>query len=1046
MPLRIWRRAAQGGEEEKQGRPPPPFGVPPSEEGRSGNLGPPPPVFREGSEGGGEGQPPPPPYEVARQEGRGERRWWPRLLALLVGLLVLFILANIGVGLYVDRLWFDEVGYRGVFNTRIGTQVWLFFAGFGIAFVFLLGNMAFAWRTPVEASAEPASPFPELSLPAVRRVAAIGGVVIALFLGIIFGAIASGQWDQILQLIHAEPFGLEDAQFNRDVGFFVFKLEPLQFIKGWSIGVALLGVIASVGVYGLRYLFYGGNAQATRQIRLHLAFLLAVVIGLFVWGYWLARFELAVSENGTVFGATFTDVNARSAALVVMMAVGAAAAVAVLSWPFHRRLLAPAGGMTLLAVTSVGGLLIYPALVQRFTVEPNELRREREFIGRNIEATRVAIGLDQIEEREFSAEEELSAAEAEANPEALRNIRLWDHRPLNDTLNTIQTIRPLYIFPDVDVDRYRIEGEIRQVFLSARELTHNNLQGDQANWVNRRLQFTHGFGVTVNPVDGVTAAGGPTFIVSDIPPVVASAAQGEDSAPGLRRLSGEDGQPRIYFGEVTDAYVIVNSEEEEFDFPLSGGGVADAAGGSPASQARNRYEGSGGIGLGGFFKRLALAWEFTDTNILISGSIDSESRILFRRNIQERVRELAPFLTLDADPYIVIGEDGGLYWIQDAYTTTDRFPYAQPHASGINYIRNSVKAVIDAFNGSVDLYIVDDVLDEVPRDPIIRVWEKIFPELFKPSSEFPADLRAHWRYPQDLFQIQSDQYLTYHIRSATTLFNREDIWAIPQEVLREQNQVPVEPYYVTLRLPTGAAAEFMLILPFTPRNRQNAIAWMAGRSDGENYGRLFAFRFPPGKNVAGPAQVEARIDNDVSISRQFTLLGQEGSELIRGNLLFIPVADSFLYVEPIFLQAESSRFPQLKGVIVVNGDRVALEETLAEASSVALGLSSATGLSFAGAVLPEESPTQTPPPATTTTPEPAGAEDEAGAEEEPRARPPPEGEGEATIESLIREAQAAFEESQRRLAAADFAGYGEQLDLLRRALDRLEAAIEAASP
>ena len=1006
---------------------PPPEAVPPSEEGRGGDLGPPPPLFRDATrerppeEGAGGRGGAPPPF---RAGGGRRRRGWVQILVLAGVLLVIFLVLSVLKGIYIDRLWFDELGYRGVFNTRIGTRVWLFFAGSGVAFAFLAGNLMLAWRLPLRSEREQVSPLRDIPIGPLRRFSVYAGLGAALLMAILFGSIASSQWEMILQLIHAEPFGVVDPEFDRDAGFYIFKLEPLQFIKGWAVGLALVSVLASGGVYAYRYLLHNWEAEPTRAVRMHLAILLGATIALFVWGYWLASFELAVSENGTVFGATYTDVHVRRIVFLVLMASGSLVVVALLTWPFHERLAVPGGAMGLLVLTAIGGGLIYPAAVQRVTVEPNELTREREFIARNIEATRLAFGLDQIEERVFGAEEELSAADAEAHPEALRNIRLWDHRPLNDTLNTIQTIRPLYIFPDVDVDRYLIDGENQQVFLSARELTHNNLQGDQTDWVNRRLQFTHGFGVTVNPVDGVTSAGEPTFLVSDIPPVVASVAQDEDDAPGLRRLSGEDGQPRIYFGEVTDSYVIVNSDSEEFDFPLSGGGVVDEeGGGTQASQARNRYEGSGGITLGGFFKRLALAWEFGDTNILISGSVDSESRILFRRNIQERVRELAPFLTLDADPYIVIGDDGRLYWIQDAYTTTDRYPYAQPHPSGMNYIRNSVKAVIDAFNGSVDLYIVDDVLEEVPRDPIIRVWEKIFPELFKPSSEFPADLRAHWRYPQDLFQIQSDQYLTYHITSPTTLFNREDIWAIPQEVLREQTQVPVEPYYVTLRLPTGAEAEFMLILPFTPRNRQNAIAWMAGRSDGENYGRLFAFRFPSGRNVDGPAQIEARIDNDVSISRQFTLLGQEGSNLIRGNLLFIPVAESFLYVEPIFLQAESSRFPQLKGVIVVNGDRVALEETFAEASSVALGLTSATGLSFAGAVTPEESPTQTPPAA----PAPGPA--------------PPVTRGDRTPLELAQAAQEAFEVAGQRLAAQDFAGYGEALQRLQGLLAELESAL-----
>ena len=1025
-PLRRWRvpiwASQAGGDGNGNGDDQPPFGVPPSEEGRSGNLGPPPPVFREVGGSGG-GSDPPPPYQIgdAAAARQPPRRWWTRILIIVAGLLVLFVLANIGVNLYVDRLWFDELGYRAVFNTRIGTQVWLFFAAFGIAFAFLLANLAIAWRLPLEADSPASSPFRELSFESVRRSALIGAAVSALFLAIIFGSLASGRWDEILQFIHAEPFGVRDAQFDRDAGFYVFKLEALQFIKGWVVGLGIVSLLAVSAVYVFRVMLHGGTAAATTPVRVHLAILIALIMALFAWGYWLARFELVVSENGIVFGATYTDANVRDGAQWVMVFIGLIVAAAVLTWPLHRRLIVPGGAIGVLVLTSIGGTLIYPAMVQRFTVQPNELAREEQFIERNISATRVAFGLDRIEEREFPANETVSQQDVEQNPEALRNVRLWDHRPLNDTLNTIQTIRPLYLFPDVDVDRYFIGGEERQVFLSARELSHSNLQPNQQSWVNRRLQFTHGFGVTISPVDEVTAAGEPPFWVSNIPPEVTLPAGSEEIAIS---------QPRIYFGEATGSYVIANSKDEEFDFPRTEAASADEDGEiAPSEQALNRYDGSGGIRLGSFLRRLAFAWSFSDTNILISGSLSAESRILFRRNIQERVNELAPFLILDADPYIVVGEDGRLFWIQDAYTTSNRFPYAQPHVSGVNYIRNSVKAVIDAYNGTVDLFIVDD------SDPVIRVWANIFPDLFRPASEFRDDLRRHWRYPQDLFQVQSDQYLTYHIASPRTLFNREDIWAIPQEVLREQ-QIPVEPYYVTLRLPDQEESEFLLILPFTPRNRTNAIAWLAGRSDGENYGRLFAFRFPRNKNVDGPAQIEARIDQDVAISRQFTLLGQRGSSVIRGNLLFIPVGDSYVYVEPLYLQAENARFPQLKGVIVVNGNTIALEDTFSRAAAVALGRSPPRGLSALGDVPGEAAP----PAAETPAADAPQDEDDAQDEDSEAPAAPPGGAADDDLRGLIVEAQEIFDDAQDRLADGDFAGYGAALDRLEAVLQRLEAA------
>ena len=968
-----------------------PQDVPPSDEGRSGQLGPPPPVFREGLGGGG-GEPP--PYTAAEGPPPPSGRAWPRIVVVGVALLVLLILLNIGIDIYVDRLWFGNIGYRGVFDLRIVTQVWLFAVGAALALFALGATWTIAWRVPIEAVA------PAVDDPRLVRVIQIIAAVAMILLAIIFGSVAAGQWELILQFLNAKPFGETDQQFGRDLGFYVFELEALQFMKGWATGLAIMVMLATATAYGVRLLLHQGQARSTVGVRLHLALTIAAVMALFVWSYWLARFELALNPGGFVFGATFTDDNVRSPVQIVKMVAGALVIVGVLSWPFHERLRYAISPIALLIATSIVGGAILPAAVQRFTVEPNELQRETPYIERNIAATRAAFSLDTIEEREFAAGDAVGEADLELNPEALLNVRLWDHRPLNDTLNTIQTIRPLYVYKDVDVDRYQVGGEEHQVFLAARELSQANLQSTQQGWVNRRLQFTHGFGVVMTPVDEVSPSGEPVFWVSNIPPEVT-----EQTSSGPLEL--EIVEPRIYYGEVTDAYIIANSETEEFDYPLSG---EEASG--EISQATTRYSGEGGIELGGLFRRLAFAWSFGDANILISGSLDGDSRILFRRLIQERVTELAPFLQLDADPYVVVGDNGRLYWIQDAYTVTDRYPYSQPHNVGYNYVRNSVKAVIDAYHGTVDLYIVDE------SDPIIQVWADIFPELFMSADSFPSDLKAHWRYPQDYFQIQADQYLTYHIESARGLFNREDLWAIPQELLRQQ-EIAVEPYYVTLRLPDQAEPEFLLILPFTPRNRLNSIAWMAGRSDGENYGKLFAFRFPANKNVDGPKQIENRIDQDVAVSRQFTLLGQQGSEVIRGNLLFIPVGDSYVYVEPIYLQAETGRYPQLKGVIVVNGDRIAFEDTFVSAVEVALGNRPAQGLSFIGGAS-SETPT---------------AEDAGGLAEEEAPRAPLTLSDDAA--ELTQQAQDAFEEALERQRAGDWAGYGAAIERLGQILERL---------
>ena len=963
--------------------------VPPSDEGRSGDLGPPPEIFREGLGGGGE-----PPAEEG-DGGEQPRRRWPAIVGIGTVVLVLILLIQIGVGVFVDRLWFAELGYRGVFDTRIGTQVWLFFAGFGIALAVIGGSLYAAWRIPLEELAE------RVEVPGLSRLIAVAGVIAALLLAIIFGTIASGQWELILQYLNAEQFGVEDPQFGRDIGFYVFSLDALQFVRGWATGLIIVALLGTLAIYGVRLLLHRGAVRSTLPARLHVAVLMAITLGLFVWSYWLGRLELAVSPGGFVFGATYTDDNVRGPVQVVKMVIAVVAIGAVMAWPFHERLRLAAVPLIAVAAVSIVGSLIVPAAVQRFTVEPNELERETPYIARNIEATRAAFGLDLIEEREFAANDALSDADLAQNPEALDNVRLWDHRPLRDTLNTIQTIRPLYLFHDVDVDRYVAGGEEQQVFVAARELSQANLQPNQQSWVNRRLQYTHGFGVAMTPVDVVTSSGEPELWISNIPPEVRETANSG-------ALDIEVVEPRIYYGEETDSYVIANSNTEEFDYPLSADGTGDEG---QANQATTRYSGDGGVRVGGFLRRLVFAWEFADTNILISGSISGNSRILFRRLIQERVSTLAPFLSLDDDPYIVVGDDGRLYWIQDAYTSTEKYPYSQPHDAGFNYIRNSVKAVIDAYHGTVDLYVVD------PDDPIIKVWSNVFPDLFKPASDFPADLVAHWRYPQDLFQIQSDQYITYHLDSPRDIFTREDLWAIPQELFQEQ-QINVEPYYVTLRLPDEERAEFLLILPFTPRNRINSIAWLAGRSDGDHYGKLFAFRFPANKNVDGPLQIENRIDQDVDISRQFTLLGQQGSEVIRGNLLFVPVGSSYVYVEPIYLRAENGRFPQLKAVIVVNGDTIAYEDTFAEAVQVALGRR-ADGGADADAVAEE-------------------AEDEP-----PPARPsPPEEVTSSDAGELADEAQRWFDEAMQRLQAGDFAGYGEAIAQLGAVLERLQAVSE----
>ncbi|MBA7559573.1 hypothetical protein ES708_01188 [subsurface metagenome] len=547
------------------------------------------------------------------------------------------------------------------------------------------------------------------------------------------------------------------------------------------------------------------------------------------------------------------------------------------------------------------------------------------------------------------------------------NIRLWDHRPLKDTYNQIQSIRLYYDFHDVDVDRYIIDGEYQQVMLSARELSVEKLAGEAQTWVNRQLQFTHGYGIALSPVNEVSAEGLPILLVKDIPPV------------GDFNIE----RPQIYFGEKTDHYVIVKTKTQEFDYPMGDENIY------------GYYQGEDGVSLDSFMRRLVYAWQFGDLNILISGELTPESRVLYYRNITERVNHLAPFLELDSDPYLVM-TDGRLFWIQDAYTTSDRYPYSEPLGS-INYIRNSVKVVIDAYDGSVTFYVTD------PEDALIRTYQAIFPELFVPAEQMPESLRVHLRYPEDMFNIQAKVYQTYHMRDARVFYNKEDLWAVPKEFYAGREQL-MEPYYIIMRLPDEEREEFLLMLPFTPVNKNNTIGWLAARCDGENYGKLLAYHFPKERLVYGPSQIENRIQQDTVITEQLALWGRGGSRVIRGNLLLIPLGESLLYVEPVFLQAETGGLPQLKRVIVVAGDRIAMEPTLKEGIAAIFGTE----------VPPTEPPVVTPP----APPEP----------EEPVA---------ADIANLIEEAQRHYNKAQEYLKAGDWAGYGRELSALEAVLDRL---------
>ncbi|MEA2085949.1 MAG: UPF0182 family protein [Chloroflexota bacterium] len=894
--------------------------------------------------------------------GRGPvppaRRGWmtTRVILIVAAVIALLIFLNIFKGFYTEWLWFNSLGYGSVYATILKTKVLVFFSAAIIFCTLFLGNLVLATRLApkTEAGFWPWTIVRQLQ-PMLRLNVILGTALLSL----IFGLVAQGNWEVVLRFFNAQPFGITDPVFHREIGFYVFSLPFLQLLRGWLLGALIVTLLGSAGVYVLSYTVQRLRFDLARPVLAHIGGLVIAILGLFAWGYWLGIWELVFSSQGVVSGAGYADMHAQLPAQWILLAVVVIFMGIILVSVLRRNSRWPLYGIAgwVVAAIIVGG--IFPTVIQRFQVEPNELALERPYIEYNIQFTREAFALDRVEEQPFPAEEAPTPQDIAQNEVTINNIRLWDPRPLKDTYNQIQSIRLYYDFHDVDIDRYIIDGEYRQVMLSARELSAEKLAGEAQTWVNRRLQFTHGYGIALSPVNEVTAQGLPILLVKDIPPV------------GDFNIE----RPQIYFGEKTNDYVIVNTKTEEFDFPMGDENVY------------GQYQGKDGVSLDNFIRRLVYAWQLGDLNILISGELTPESRVLYYRNIGERVNHLAPFLKLDKDPYLVVME-GGLFWIQDAYTTSDRYPYSEPLGGGPNYIRNSVKAVIDAYNGSVTFYVTD------PDDALIRTYQAIFPKLFVPAEQMPESLRVHLRYPEDMFNIQASVYQSYHMRDARVFYNKEDEWTVPKEVYFGSEQA-MEPYYIIMRLPEEEKEEFLLMLPFTPVNKNNTIGWLAGRSDGENYGRLLAYYFPKERLVYGPSQVENRIQQDTVITEQLALWGRGGSRVIRGNLLLIPLGKSTLYVEPVFLQAEAGGLPELKRVIVVAGERIAMEPTLQ--GSIA-------------AIFGTEAPL--------TEPEPG----------EPIA---------ADIANLIEEAQRHYDKAQQYLKIGDWAGYGKELDALKAVLEQL---------
>ena len=834
------------------------------------------------------------------------------IAAVFVGIcLVLLWLAS---DFLVDWLWFSSIGYPQVFWTTIGAKAVVLFAvwtGTGVV-LWLNGWLAvhFARRQPTQSVAafvwNLAGNVPPPDLFAVVRDrlpwprVIVGG---AGLLALLVAAAQVGNWGVILQFFYHVPYGADDPLFYKDISFYLFVLPAYILIKNWM----LLTLVLSALFAGTIYWVHGDieydvqHRSMSPTVIAHGSALLALLFVVKAWSYVLDRYLLLYDDNGVVVGASYTDVYVGLPGLWLMIGLSIIAAFAALANLRMRTYRLPAAAVMLVVIGTFVLSGVAPVLFRQFFVKPSELELEKPYIERNIALTRQAYNLDQIAAKPFAAEQKLTFKTLDDNKATIENIRLWDWQPLSDTYAQLQEIRTYYKFHHLDVDRYWLDGSYQSVMISARELRPSLLPPNAQTWVNRHVLFTHGTGAVMSPVTRKSSEGLPFFYLRDIPPVA-------DGGPQIR-------EPRIYYGEERDSYVIVKGSTPEFDYPKGKDNVYAA------------YDGTGGVPIGAMVWRGLFAYYFNDPNLVLSSYVTADSRIMIRRNIGERVRTIAPFLKLDHDPYLVVS-NGRMFWIQDAYTVSSYFPYAQPAQElDLNYIRNSVKVIVDAYNGTVDFYLMDT------GDPIAATFQRIFPSLFKPFAAMPADLQRHIRYPEDLFLIQAQLYQTYHMEAADVFYNREDLWQFPRQP-GGGGVATMAPYYIIMRLPGEPQAEFFLMLPMVPSRRDNMIAWLAARCDAPDYGKLIVYEFPKEKLVYGPFQIEARINQSTEISQQITLWNQMGSRVIRGaNLLVIPIENSILYVTPLYLRAEHGHLPELKRVIAAYGEHVVMKETLAEALS-----------------------------------------------------------------------------------------------------------------
>jgi uncharacterized membrane protein (UPF0182 family) len=935
--------------------------------------------------------------DVTPGRPRRRRRWWIWIVAAVV--LLLFI-GSRGLSIYMSALWFGSLGYSAVYWYIFKLKLELFLVFFVLTAAILRGGFWLIERAFASFNIGPRTVFinqQPVSISIGRFLRPIAWVV-AIIAGLIFGLGMREEWRDFALYFHAPQTTLADPIFNKPVSFYLFTLPVYDSISSWLLALTVIILIAAAAYAALTATQETvlASAKDKKPWRVGITVVsipLAICLVVIAWRTLLSRYPYLWEDHQIFSGVTYMEANHLLPGLrwvAVALVIGAVTCV-INAFSFRRsRILVAA--IALPVVVYLIAAVFIPGYVTNFIVKPNELGRETPYIEQNITWTRRAFGIDKIEQRNFDAEPSVESFGLQDNRATLDNIRLWDWRALQDTLKQMQAIRIYYDFPDVDVDRYQTGGQTRQMMIAARELNINKLPDTSKNWVNQRLIFTHGYGVTMNTANEFTPEGRPRFILSNMPV--------EPATPDIQLK-----RPQIYYGQETSSHVYVKTKQKEFDFPQG------------ESDNYTIYEGSGGIGMGTGLRRLLIAWAEGDlSKIPFSDAITPDSRLLINRNIREIVNGLAPFLIYDRDPYVVAGADGNLYWIIDAFTESSSYPYSRHHKvdeNDVNYVRNSVKVVIDAYNGTTSFYVFD------PEDPLIAAYRATFPSLFRDVSQMPADLRAHVRYPETLLRVQGDVFGLYHVQNARVFFQQEDAWNLAQQVVldeqsRKQVQ-PIDPYFVLMQLPGEQKKnEFSLILPFTPANRNNMIGWMAGRSDGEDYGKLLAYNFPKSRLIDGPLQIEARIDQNAQLSAQFSLWNQQGSRVVRGHLLVIPIGKSLLYVEPIYLKAESSPMPELRLVVLATQERLGFGQSFDEAMSNLFG----------DAAKP---PTEQKP-----------AEQKPAVEPQAKASPTPT--TQLTTQQLINRAVQEFDEYQKLTAAGRLAEAGKKLEEHKRTLEELKRA------